>query len=144
MNKKTIIIFIAAVLLVAVIGLSLFLYFNMGPGKQTDSGATTGTNAAGETITGCCFSVVVVHGDKTEKTFSYIAPEGKLGAFLEDEGLIVGSGDGMFHTVDGEKSDWNENQSYWAFYVEDEYATAGIYDTDIVDSTVYRLVYTIG
>ena len=51
---------------------------------------------------------------------------------------------GMFHTVDGEKADWNVNQSYWALYLDGEYAMVGIYDTDIVDGTVYKLEYTIG
>ena len=60
------------------------------------------------------------------------------------EGLIIGSGDGMFHTVDGEKADWSVNQSYWALYLNGEYAMAGIYDTDITDGTAYKLEYTIG
>ena len=50
----------------------------------------------------------------------------------------------MFHTVDGEKADWNVNQSYWAFYEGEEYAMTGIYDTNIVDGAVYKLVYTLG
>ena len=50
----------------------------------------------------------------------------------------------MFHTVDGEKADWNINKSYWAFYEENEYAMKGIYDTDIVANATYKLVYSIG
>ena len=140
-NKKLI---LATVALVVMIGLLVGVYFLAGPGRQTDSGATTGTDASGNTISGCHFTVTVVHSDKTEKTFTYTAPEGKLGAFLEAEGLIVGSGDGMFHTVDGEKADWSVNQSYWAFYLNGEYAISGIYDTDIVDNMVYKLEYTLG
>ena len=90
------------------------------------------------------FTVIVTHADETEKIFLYETAPGKLGAVLEAEGLIVGSGDGMFHTVDGEKADWNENQSYWAFYVDNEYAVKGIYDTDISNGANYKLVYTIG
>ena len=90
------------------------------------------------------FSVIVVHKDKTERTFTYETDAQKLGSVLEQEGLIIGSGDGMFHTVDLEKTDWNEKQSYWAFYVGDDYAVKGIYDTDIEDGAQYKLVYTIG
>ena len=92
------------------------------------------------------FTVIVVHANKTEKIFTYDAQPGKLGAVLEAEGLIASEGadKGMFHTVDGEKADWNVNQSYWAFYVENEYAMKGIYDTDIEDGKTYKLVYTIG
>jgi len=92
------------------------------------------------------FTVVVVHADGTEKTFEYRTDAEKLGAVLEEKGLIESEGadDGMFHTVDGEKADWNVNQSYWAFYEGDEYAMTGIYDTNVVDGAVYKLVYTIG
>jgi hypothetical protein len=92
------------------------------------------------------FTVTVVHADKTEKEFTYETGETKLGAFLEAEGLIdsKGADAGMFHTVDGEKADWNENQSYWALYIGEEYAMTGIYDTDITDGSSYKLVYTLG
>ena len=92
------------------------------------------------------FTVTVVHSDGAEKVFSYKTDAEKLGAFLEAEGLInsQGADQGMFHTVDSEKADWNENQSYWAFYLGDEYAITGIYDTNIADGAVYKLVYNIG
>lgn len=142
-NKK--LILAALALLVAVAAL-ISVYFLVGPGKKTDSGATTGTDAAGNTISGCSFTVVVIHGDSSEKTLTYTAPEGKLGAFLEAEGLISSEGadEGMFHTVDGEKADWAVNQSYWAFYLGEEYAMEGIYATDITEGATYKLVYTIG
>ena len=126
MNKKTIIALIALVL---VVGVFAGVWF-----------ATRGQSAEGSKI----FTVRVVHADKTEKVFTYTTEETKLGTFLEAEGLIVGSGDGMFHTVDGEKADWNVNQSYWAFYVGEEYASKGIYETPATDGGSYKLVYTIG
>ena len=129
-NKKTWIIVIAFVALVALVG-GLWLASRSG-NEQAPGGAT--------------FTVVVVHADKSEKTFSYTTEETNLGAFLEAEGLIdsQGSDPGMFHSVDGERADWNENQSYWAFYIGGEYAMTGIYDTAICDSTTYKLEYTIG
>lgn len=92
------------------------------------------------------FTVTVVHADGSEKTFDYETDAEKLGDYLESQGLILSEGadDGMFHTVDGEKADWNENQSYWAFYLGEEYAMTGIYDTDIEAGASYKLVYTIG
>ena len=143
MNKK---IFFAAVAFVAAVALLLGVYFLFGPGNQVDSGATTGTDDLGNQIVGCSFTVTVVHGDGSQKAFSYTTAGEKLGAVLEAEGLILPdtANPGMFHTVDGEKADWNENQSYWAFYVGEDYAMTGIYDTDIVDGTAYKLVYTIG
>ena len=128
MNKKYLVIAIAVV---AVIGLMLGIYFETRPEAQEGSKSIT---------------VVVVHGDKTEKTFTYKTDAEKLGAFLEEKGLIdsKGADAGMFHTVDSEKADWSVNQSYWTFYVGEEYAQNGIYDTLIVDGTVYKLVYTVG
>ena len=99
------------------------------------------TAQAGEKLQ---FTVIVTHQDKTEKIFLYESEGGMLGAFLEKEGLIIGSGDGMFHTVNGEKADWNENQSYWAFYVDNNYAVKGIYDTPIENGKNYKLEYTLG
>ena len=128
MNKKYLILAIAVV---AVIGLMLGVYFGTRPQAQEGSKAIT---------------IVVVHGDKTEKTFTYKTDAEKLGAFLEEQGLIdsTGADAGMFHTVDGEKADWSVNQSYWAFFEGEEYAVVGIYDAVIVDGATYKLVYTVG
>lgn len=144
MKNKTLIL--AVIAFVAVIALLVGVYFLYGPGKQVDSGATTGTDELGNQIVGCSFTVTVVHGDGSQKEFSYTTEGEKLGAVLEAEGLILAdtANPGMFHTVDGEKADWNENQSYWAFYIGEDYAMTGIYDTVIVDGTAYKLVYTIG
>ena len=127
-NKKMI---LAAVALVVVIAIFAGVYVATRPEVQQGSKAIT---------------VVVVHGDGSEKTFEYRTDAEKLGAFLEEKGLIESEGAdaGMFHTVDGEKADWNVNQSYWAFYLGDEYAMAGIYDTVVENGAVYKLVYTIG
>ena len=123
--------------------LTLTVLFSLAACGAADAPETTSGTAGGEKLR---FTVVVVHQDKTEKTFQYETDPGKLGAVLEAKGLIASEGadDGMFHTVDGEKADWNVNQSYWAFYVENEYAIKGIYDTDIENGKTYKLVYTIG
>ena len=93
------------------------------------------------------FTVIVTHKNTTEKIFLYDADAGtKLGTFLEQAGLIdsTGADQGMFHTVDGEKADWNTDQSYWAFYIDNEYAMKGIYDTVAENGRNYKLVYTVG
>ena len=92
------------------------------------------------------FTVTVVHADGNAKDFAYTTDAEFLGGFLYEEGLLIAdeNNPGMFHTVDGEKADWNENGSYWAFYEGDDYATQGIETTPITDGAVYKLVYTIG
>ncbi len=110
----------------------------------TSADSATGDSTDGSSAALNSFTVTVVHADGTSKDFTYEADAAMLGAFLEKEGLIIGSGDGMFHTVDGEKADWNVNQSYWAFYVEGNYAVKGIYDTAIENGKHYKLEYTLG
>jgi len=127
-NKKLILAVIALVLVVAALAA---VYFISRPSAQEGSKA---------------FTVTVVHADGSEKKFDYRTDAEKLGAFLEEKGLIdsQGADQGMFHTVDGEKADWNVNQSYWAFYIGEDYAMTGIYDTLIEDGAAYKLVYTLG
>ena len=127
-NKKLILAVIALVLVIAALA---GVYVATRPAAQEGSKAIT---------------VTVVHGDGSEKKFEYRTDEEMLGAFLEAKGLIdsKGADKGMFHTVDAEKADWNANQSYWAFYIGEDYAMTGIYDTPITDGGVYKLVYTIG
>ena len=128
MNKKSI---LAVVILAVVVVAMAAVWFFTRPEAQE------GTKS---------FTVIVVHADGTEKELAYTTAATKLGAFLEEKKLInsEGADSGMFHTVDGEKADWNENQSYWAVYLGDAYADTGIYDTNITDGAVYKLVYTIG
>ncbi|MBR4017733.1 MAG: DUF4430 domain-containing protein, partial [Oscillospiraceae bacterium] len=45
--------------------------------------------------------------------------------------------------VDGEKAVFEEDNAYWAFYVDGEYAMLGIDQTPIEDGKVYRLAYTL-
>ena len=129
MNNKKLIL--AAVALLAVVAVLAGVYL------ATQSGPSAGAKA---------ITVTVVHADGTEKVFTYNTDAEKLGTYLEEQGLIdsKGADAGMFHTVDGEKADWNVNQSYWAFYLGEDYAMTGIYDTDIADGGIYKLVYTIG
>ncbi len=127
-NKKLI---LAVVALVAVVAVFLGVYF------ATQTKASQGSKS---------ITVTVVHADGSSKEFKYSTDAEMLGAFLEEKGLIdsKGADAGMFHTVDGEKADWNANQSYWAFYLGEDYAMTGIYDTPITDGAVYKLVYTLG
>ena len=127
-NKKLV---LAVVALVAVIAIFAGVYF------ATRTEISQGSKA---------ITVTVVHADGSSKDFAYRTDAEMLGAFLEEKGLIESEGadQGMFHTVDGEKADWNVNQSYWAFYLGEDYAMTGIYDTPITDGAIYKLVYTLG
>ena len=128
-NKKTILIAVAVLLLIGLMA-SIFLL------TRPD------TAAGSKTIT-----VTVVHGDGSEKVFTYQTDEEFLGPVILGESLVEGE-EGpyglMINAVDGETASWDANQSYWALFVGEEYATSGADTTPIYDGDAFKLVYTIG
>ena len=128
-NKKLIVAVVALVLVVAAL---------LGIYVATRPEAVEG----GKEIT-----VTVVHGDGSSKDFVYHTDEEYLGSVILAEGLVEGK-EGPYgleiSAVDGETADWNVNQSYWALYVGDDYATTGADGVVLTDGGVYKLVYTIG
>jgi len=92
-------------------------------------------------------TVMVVHGDGSEKVFTYGTNDGYLGQTIVSEGLAEGT-EGAYgleiHTVDGETANWEKNQSYWAIFIGTEYATTGADGVVLTDGGEYSLVYTIG
>lgn len=128
-NKKMI---LAIVALVAVVAIMVGVYAATRP--ETSQGAKT-------------ITVTVVHADGTTKDFAYDTDEEYLGAVLLAEELVTGYvGDyGLtIESVDGESASWEENQSYWALFIGEEYATTGADGVVLEDGGVYKLVYTIG
>ena len=145
MNKKTMIALIALVLVAA---LMVGIYFATRPGPKNDEPnkeANTQTDD-GNATAGNTFTLKVTHGDGTENEFTITSEEKFLAHALIDEGIITDEGveTGMYFTVDGETSSWEQNQSYWAFYIGEDYANYGMNDAPIEDGAVYKLVYTIG
>lgn len=156
-NKTTI---IALAALIAAVALLVGIYFMTKPRPENDDKDDTkqtvneqkddsGKAIDGEeetTLAGDTFTLVVVHGDGTEKTFTITSEEDYLAPALITEGILTDEGveTGMYNTVDGETADWNADQAYWAFYIDDEYATYGMNDTPIEEGGNYKLVYTVG
>ena len=127
-NKK---VLLAAVALVAVLGILLGVYFATRP--QVQEGMKS-------------FTLVVVHGDGSEKTVQLSSAEQFLAPALIAEKIINTEGveTGMYFTVDGETASWETNKSYWAIYVGEEYANEGLNTLPIQEGAVYKLVYTLG
>lgn len=128
MNKKTWILTIAVVLVVALLAAAYFL-----TRPDTDEGMKS-------------FTLTVVHKDGTSKEFPLKSDELYLGDCLEKEGIISGE-EGQYglyiHVVDGEKAVFEEDGAYWGFYEGEEYAMLGIDQTPITEGGVYKLVYTV-
>lgn len=128
-TKKLIVI---AVALVAVVAILLGVFFATRP----------------ETVEGQKSIVVtVVHSDGSEKDFSIKTTQEYVGRAMVEAGICEDNQDqyGLYlEVLDGERAVWAENGAYWAFYVGDEYAVAGLDQTPITDGATYKLVYTLG
>ena len=93
------------------------------------------------------FTVIVTDLDGNETTFEYTSSAASVGDALVAEGLVVGheASYGLYiDAVNGINADWDHDQTYWAFYVNGEYATTGIGDTPITADTTYGLTLTKG
>ena len=93
------------------------------------------------------FKVVVTDLEGKETTFEYTSSAASVGEALVAEGLIEGHETeyGLYiDTVNGTTADWDADQTYWAFYINGEYASTGIDGTEIVADTTYGLTLTKG
>ena len=92
-------------------------------------------------------TVEVVHKDESTEEFTYQTDAEYLGEVLFSEGLLQGEEGpyGLYITaVDGEEAIYEVDQSYWAFYQGEEYATQGVDLTPIADGDEFTFVYTVG
>ena len=102
------------------------------------------TDAPAEAVT---FTVIVTDLEGNETTFEYTSNAASVGDALVAEGLVVGheaSYGRYIDAVNGIAADWDNDQTYWAFYINGEYATTGISDTPITADTTYGLTLTKG
>lgn len=86
------------------------------------------------------FTFVVVDTAGEETSFEISTDKSIVGDALLDEGLIAGDDDkyGLYvKTVNGITLDFEKDGMYWAFYVNDQYATAGVDATEIVAGDTY-------
>lgn len=104
-----------------------------------DTSAETTDDAATEEGT-LSFTLEVVDGDGNTTNFTINTTKATVGEALLDEGLIEGeeSEYGLYvKTVNGITADYDVDQTYWAFYIDGEYASTGVDQTDVVDGSTY-------
>ncbi|MBR2353398.1 MAG: DUF4430 domain-containing protein [Clostridia bacterium] len=86
------------------------------------------------------FTVEVFFENGDVKTFQVESDKNTVGDALVEEGLISGE-DGTYGwfitTVDGEYHKYEEDGKYWAFYINGEYASAGVSSTNLEDGATY-------
>lgn len=116
--------------------------------EETDDGAeddasdeaqtASGGNVLGEGETQFDFTVVDQEGEETQ--FEIHTDKETVGEALQDAGLIEGEeGDyGLYvKTVNGITADYDKDGVYWAFYVNDEYASESVDFTEITEGDTY-------
>ena len=86
------------------------------------------------------FAFVVVDGEGNETAFEIHTDKTIVGEALLELELIEGEvGDfGLYvKTVNGITADYDVDQTYWAFYVDGEYAMTGVDATEIEEGATY-------
>ena len=89
--------------------------------------------------------VVEVKAEEQLVTFTIQTDKDTVGAALLEHGLIAGeeSQYGLYvKAVNGITADYDVDQSYWAFYINGEYAMTGVDSTEITEGAKYRFEYT--
>ena len=129
-STKKLLSFVLCIVLIAAMALTF-----TGCGSKT-------TETAGVT-----FTVTVVDLEGNETPFEVTTDNATVGEALLEEGLIAGEDSeyGLYvTTVNGITADWDADQTYWAFYIDGEYATTGVDSTEINADSAYSLVLTKG
>jgi len=93
------------------------------------------------------FKVIVTDLEGNESTYEYTSNAPSVGEALVAEGLIEAheASFGLFiDAVDGIAAAWDNDQTYWAFYINGEYAVTGIGETEITAGATYGLTLTKG
>lgn len=86
------------------------------------------------------FTFIVVDKDGNETSFSIASDKTTVGDALLADGLIEGESGpyGLYvKKVNGIVADYDINKTYWAFYINGEYAMSGVDTTNIEEGATY-------
>ena len=112
------------------------------PPPETPS-TSQGSEAAvlGEGATS--FQLTVVDGEGTESNFTVNSDETTVGAALLALEFIAGEENeyGLYvKTVNGITADYDVDGTYWAFYIDGEYAVPGVDKTEVKEGVEYAFI----
>ena len=136
--KKITVLFLLIALVLSIVACSTVQEESKPQPFFPESGSILGT---GETV----FSFTVKDLDGTEATYEIHTDANTVGEALMAVDLLEGTpGDyGLYvKSVCGITADYDVDKSYWAFYVDGEYALAGVDQTEIVPGTAYAFIRT--
>ena len=113
------------------------------PDEQTDVWKNAKYSSQTELGEGERSLVVEVTADEKTVTFTVKTDKTTVGEALLDCNLISGEAGqyGLYvKEVNGIVADYDVDGTYWAFYVNGEYAMTGVDTTEITEGVVYQLV----
>lgn len=120
----------------------LFALASCGEENPWESAKYTEDTSLGE---GATTFTLIVEVLEHSVTFTVNTNEKTVGDALLKLGVIEGvdSQYGLYvKKVNGVLADYDKNQRYWAFYVNDQYASSGVDLTEITNGETYKLVYS--
>lgn len=97
-------------------------------------------DGSGDQQTPKTFTFIVVDEKGAETSFSITSDKKTVGEALIDKGLIEGDNGayGLYvKKVNGIFAEFETTGTYWAFYVNGEYAVTGVDKTEIADGATY-------
>ena len=106
--------------------------------EEVSAAETAEATDIGEGNTEFAFEVVLEDGTTT--LYNVHTDEKTVGAALLGVNLIAGDDSeyGLYvKTVDGVTADYDKDGTYWAFYIDGEYASTGVDSTDVVPVSTY-------
>ena len=138
-NKKFTSLLLCMMLIVAM----AFTTTGCNEKSNNDTSQTTNNNIPEPTILGegeNSFTFIVIDKEGNQTAFDISTDKKFVGEALLDLGLIEGEEGpyGLYvKTVNGITADYDVDQTYWAFYVNNEYAVSGVDTTDITWGYTY-------
>lgn len=137
-QRKQLLSFILCLVLIAAMALTTTACDNINlKFWETTQESACGTEAP---VAKKNFTFIVVDKDGNETSFAISSDKKTVGDALLSEGLIEGDNGayGLYvKKVNGIVADYDIDQTYWAFYINGEYAMTGVDKTDIVEGAIY-------
>ena len=135
-RKHNLLSFFLCAVLIAAMALSM-----MGCNEQPNNGGTTTTTTT-TTAAKVSFTLTVTDKDGNSENFTITTDKATVGDALLAEGLIAGE-EGAYglyiKTVNGITADYDVDGTYWAFYINGEYASTGVDTTPVTADAAYTL-----
>ena len=127
---------ILAILLV--VSMILTLAFAAGCSKQEAADESAGGDKS--------YTLEVVSQDGSSRTYEATTAQeflkGAMDELAEAQDFSYGEEGGFIVTINEERADYNEDNAYWAIYVNGEYGQYGADQQPVTDGDAYKFEYT--